>query len=62
MNHVNARKRAAIKALGAFSLSGIAPFSLAQPTWPSKPVRIVHGYDSGSNPDTVARAISQSLS
>lgn len=62
MNHVNARKRAAIKAFGAFSLSGIAPFSLAQPTWPSKPVRIVHGYDSGSNPDTVARAISQSLS
>ena len=62
MNHVNARKRAAIKALGAFSLSGIAPFSLAQPTWPAKPVRIVHGYDSGSNPDTVARAISQSLS
>ena len=61
MHKVNARKRAAIKALGAFSLSGLTPFAHAQSAWPTKPVRIVHGYDSGSNPDTVARAISQAL-
>ena len=57
-------RRAAIKALGAFSLGvpfcGVAPFAHAQ-AWPAKPVRIVHGYDSGSNPDTVGRAISQAL-
>ena len=49
--------------LGALALP-LAPFGRlahAQPAWPAKPVRIVHGYDSGSNPDTVARAISQAL-
>ena len=81
MHHVNARKRAAIKALGASSLLhavggtalatslatslgaslGASFGAHAQPAWPAKPVRIVHGYDSGSNPDTVARAISQAL-
>ena len=62
MSRVDPRRRALTKALGAFSLSGAASFLHAQPAWPVKPVRIVHGYDSGSNPDTVARAISQALS
>ena len=61
MSTVDPRRRAAIKALGAFSLSGAASFLQAQPAWPAKPVRIVHGYDSGSNPDTVARAIQAEL-
>ncbi len=61
MRAPNPRRRAAIKALGVFSLPSLTPFSQAQ-TWPAKPVRIVHGYDSGSNPDTVGRAISQALS
>ena len=60
MSTVNPRRRAAIKALGAFSLSGAAHFSHAQ-AWPAKPVRIVHGYDSGSNPDSVARAMQAEL-
>ena len=60
MSTVDPRRRAAIKALGAFSLSGAAHFSHAQ-AWPAKPVRIVHGYDSGSNPDTVARAMQAEL-
>ena len=60
MNRPNPRRRALTKALGAFSLSGATPFSHAQ-AWPTRPVRIVHGYDSGSNPDTVARAIGPAL-
>ena len=62
MSTVDPRRRAAIKGLGAFSLSGAASFLHAQAAWPVKPVRIVHGYDSGSNPDTVARAIQAELS
>ena len=62
MSTVDPRRRSAIKALGAFSLSGAATFLHAQAAWPAKPVRIVHGYDSGSNPDTVARAIQAELS
>ena len=60
MNRPNPRRRALTKALGAFSLSGAMSFSYAQ-AWPTRPVRIVHGYDSGSNPDTVARAIGPAL-
>ena len=33
----------------------------AQGAFPSKPIRIVHGYGPGSNPDTIARVISPSL-
>ena len=60
MSTVDPCRRDAIKALGVFSLSGAASFSHAQ-AWPAKPVRIVHGYDSGSNPDTVARAMQAEL-
>jgi len=28
-------------------------------TWPNRPVRIAHGYDRRSNPDTVARTMSR---
>jgi tripartite-type tricarboxylate transporter receptor subunit TctC len=44
-----------------------APTILAAPSivhgqaLPPGPVRIIHGYDAGSNPDTVARHLSQSL-
>lgn len=58
---VNSRRRAALKTFGALSLSGLPFATRAQSAWPAKPVRIVHGYDSGSNPDTVARAISAAL-
>jgi tripartite-type tricarboxylate transporter receptor subunit TctC len=33
----------------------------AQAAWPNKPIRIVHGYGPGSNPDIIARVISPSL-
>ena len=33
----------------------------AQPSYPSRPIRIVHGYGPGSNPDIIARVIAPSL-
>jgi tripartite-type tricarboxylate transporter receptor subunit TctC len=33
----------------------------AQAAFPSKPIRIVHGYSAASNPDTIARVIAPSL-
>jgi tripartite-type tricarboxylate transporter receptor subunit TctC len=33
----------------------------AQQAWPANPLRVMHGYDAGSNPDTIARQISQAL-
>jgi len=56
----NARRRALTKAFGAIAL-GTLPLTSRGQAWPAKPVRIVHGYDSGSNPDTLSRAISQAL-
>ena len=26
--------------------------------WPANPIRVIHGYDAGSNPDTIARHLS----
>ncbi|HJQ58835.1 MAG TPA: tripartite tricarboxylate transporter substrate binding protein, partial [Vineibacter sp.] len=34
----------------------------AQSPFPSRPIRIVHGYGPGSNPDTIARVIAPGLS
>jgi len=45
--------------LGAFVAS---PFvSWAQPTWPSKPLRILVGFPPGSTPDLMARALADGL-
>ena len=30
--------------------------------WPSQPIRLIHGYDAGSNPDTIARHLAPGLS
>lgn len=48
--------------LGSVAATIGAPSVLnAQTAFPSKPIRIVHGYSAGSNPDTIARVISASL-
>ena len=40
----------------------LAAPSIAQAqAWPANPVRLMHGYDAGSNPDTIARHLSPSL-
>lgn len=38
-----------------------APSIVSAQTFPANPVRLIHGYDAGSNPDTIARHLSQSL-
>lgn len=50
--------------LGSLAMTAALPASLhAQPAgpYPSRPIRIVHGYGAGSNPDTIARVIAPSL-
>jgi tripartite-type tricarboxylate transporter receptor subunit TctC len=52
------RRTLLLSAGGSLTLAAAAR---AQGTFPSKPIRIVHGYGPGSNPDTIARVISPSL-
>jgi tripartite-type tricarboxylate transporter receptor subunit TctC len=50
--------------LGSLAMTAALPATLnAQPAgpYPSRPIRIVHGYGAGSNPDTIARVIAPSL-
>src|SRR5688572_6010373 len=47
---------------GSLALTAACPAAgLAQAAYPTKPIRIVHGYGPGSNPDIIARVISPSL-
>jgi len=48
--------------LGSLALAaGLPAAGRAQSSYPSRPIRIVHGYGAGSNPDTIARVIAPSL-
>jgi tripartite-type tricarboxylate transporter receptor subunit TctC len=48
--------------LGSLAMTaGWPAVGRAQIAYPSKPIRIVHGYGAGSNPDTIARVISPGL-
>ena len=38
-----------------------APSIVRAQTWPANPIRVIHGYDAGSNPDTIARHLSVPL-
>jgi tripartite-type tricarboxylate transporter receptor subunit TctC len=38
-----------------------APSIVRAQAWPVSPVRLIHGYDAGSNPDTIARHLAPSL-
>lgn len=38
-----------------------SPSIVRAQTWPANPVRLIHGYDAGSNPDTIARHLAPSL-
>ncbi len=39
----------------------IAPATGRAQAWPSQAIRVMHGYDAGSNPDTIARHLSVPL-
>ena len=54
-------RRRRLLAAGVAAAAGASLSPVSAQGWPSRALRIVHGYDSGSNPDTVARAISQGL-
>ena len=40
----------------------LCPWSLAQTTWPARPVRLIVGFPAGSTPDISARALADALS
>src|SRR4029077_6449570 len=48
--------------LGSLAVTTALPsVGHTQSAYPNKPIRIVHGYGPGSNPDIIARVISPSL-
>lgn len=48
--------------LGSLAIAAGSPATLqAQSPYPSRPIRIVHGYGPGSNPDIIARVVAPSL-
>ena len=47
--------------LGPLAMTAAWPAAARAQAYPSKPIRIVHGYGPGSNPDIIARVISPSL-
>lgn len=57
--NMNRRELLQLTALSALSLNSVAARAEA---WPARPLRIVHGYDGGSNPDTISRIIGPALS
>jgi len=51
-------RREALTALGALGAASLlAPASLRAQTFPSGPIRLVHGYNAGSGPDILARQL-----
>jgi len=55
-------QRRSLLAFAAFATLTAAPFTHAQSTWPTKPIRIVVNFPAGGAADTLARAIGQPLS
>ncbi|MGH7470255.1 MAG: Bug family tripartite tricarboxylate transporter substrate binding protein [Cupriavidus necator] len=55
LNRRNVIRMAALSALPFPAVQALAQ------AWPTHPVRIVHGYDAGTNPDTISRIISPAL-
>jgi tripartite-type tricarboxylate transporter receptor subunit TctC len=51
------RRAFVVSAAGALT----APSAVQAQAWPVSPIRLVHGYDAGSNPDTIARHLAGPL-
>ncbi len=58
MRHTLTRRSAIIAAAPAL----VIPGAWAQTPWPSQQIRVVHGYEAGSNPDTIARHLAPAMS
>src|SRR5262245_61843373 len=54
-------RRAFIGAGAGLALAAGAPAARAQQGFPAKLIRVVHGYDAGSNPDVIARHLAPGL-
>ena len=55
-------RRAALQTAAATALAGsILPMRAWAQAYPAKPIRIVHGYNSGTNPDVISRIIGPGL-
>jgi tripartite-type tricarboxylate transporter receptor subunit TctC len=55
-------KRRQVLATGAaLAAASVLPTALAQPAWPSRPLKIVVGFPGGSSPDLMARTLSEPL-
>ena len=55
-------RRAAVRAVGSGALAAaILPARVRAQAYPAKPIRIVHGYNSGTNPDVISRIIGPAL-
>lgn len=52
------KRRSLLLSAAAFA----APSSAWAQAWPVNPVRLMHGYDAGSNPDTIGRHLAPPLS
>ena len=49
-------RRAVLQTAAATALAGsILPMRARAQAYPAKPIRIVHGYNSGTNPDVISR-------
>jgi tripartite-type tricarboxylate transporter receptor subunit TctC len=57
---MNIQRRTLVRGAALCALLPAAQIARAQ-EWPSRPLRIVHGYDSGSNPDTFSRLLTPGL-
>jgi len=54
-------RRAALMALAAFSLAATALPAAAQPSYPSRPITLVHPYAAGGSADALARGLAHQL-
>jgi tripartite-type tricarboxylate transporter receptor subunit TctC len=57
-----ATRRAAVQTAGAAMLAGVIKPGLGwAQAYPNRPIRIVHGYNAGTNPDVISRIIGPTL-
>jgi tripartite-type tricarboxylate transporter receptor subunit TctC len=58
----NITRRAAVHAMAASAVAAaMLPVRARAQAYPAKPIRIVHGYNSGTNPDVIARIIGPAM-
>jgi tripartite-type tricarboxylate transporter receptor subunit TctC len=62
MNIASLRRRWCLRITAGLGLACALMSALAQPAWPSRPIRIVVPYAAGSSPDVIARIVGERLS